>query len=204
MIKLNAAFPARLLARMSIIGAILVLAGCAHPVSVRADVNYPSDQTVDTSVGYFISDANRKLEVTTPAGGGDKMRYFPYRDMEPAILNTLGSVFRKVYSVPEAGRAAYISDHHLTFVFEPILTTNSSGNSAIFWPASDFDLTIKVTALNASGQTVWNRDFTGHGHVEKSRSLIDVPPAKEAAAEAFGKLRKALMEDPQFQGSAIH
>lgn len=198
------AFPTQLLARLSIIGAILVMAGCAHPVSVRADVNYPSDRTIDTSVGYFISDANRKLEVTTPAGGGDKMRYFPYRDMEPAILSTLGSVFRKVYSVPEAGRAAYIADHHLTFVFEPILTTNSSSNSAIFWPATDFDLTIKVTALNTNGQTVWNRDFTGHGHVEKGRSLMDVPPAKEAAAEAFGKLRKALMEDPQFQGSAIH
>jgi hypothetical protein len=198
------------MARLSIIAAIFVTAGCAHPVSVRPDVNYASDRTVDTSVGYFISDANRKFEVTTPAGGGDKIRYFPYRDMEPAILSTLGSVFHKVYSVPETGRAAYISDHHLTFVFEPILTTNSSSDSAIFWPATDFDLTIKVTALNASGQTVWNRDFTGHGHVEKGRSLVDVPPAKQAATEAFGKLHKALMEDPQFQtseasqASAIH
>jgi hypothetical protein len=198
------ASPTRSLARLGIIGAMFVTAGCAHPVSVRPDINYPSGQTVDTSVGYFISDANRKLEVTTPAGGGDKIRYFPYRDMEPAILSTLGSVFHKVYSVPETGRTAYVTDHHLTFVFEPILTTNSSGNSAIFWPATEFDLTIKVTALNASGQVLWNRDFTGHGHIEKGRSLIDVPPAKEAATEAFGKLRKALIEDSQFQASAIH
>jgi hypothetical protein len=203
MIK-HIASPIRLLARLGIVGAVFVVAGCAHPVSVRADVNYPSDRTVDTSVGYFISDANRSVEVTTPAGGGDKMRYFPYRDLEPTILNTLGSVFRKVYSVPENGRATYIADHHLTFVFEPILTTNSSSKSAIFWPATDFDLTIKVTALDASGQAVWNREFTGHGHIEKGRSLNDVPPAKEAAAEAFGKLRKALMEDPQFQGSTVH
>lgn len=192
----------RQLASLTILGAMLVMAGCAHPVSLRADVNYPSDKTVDTAVGYFISDANRKLEVTTPAGGGDKMRYFPYRDLEPAILSTLGSVFRKVYSVPETGRAAYIADHHLTFVFEPVLTTDSSSHSAIFWPATDFDLTIKVTALNAAGQTVWNQEFTGHGHVDKGRSLVDVPPAKAAAAEAFDKLRKALMDDPQFQESA--
>jgi hypothetical protein len=27
---------------------------------------------------YYISDEDRAREVTTPGGGGDKVRYFPY------------------------------------------------------------------------------------------------------------------------------
>lgn len=64
--------------------ALVTLAGCAHPVSIRSDVAYPKGQAANSaSVGYYISDSNRSLEVTTPAGGGDKIRYFPYRDLEP-------------------------------------------------------------------------------------------------------------------------
>ncbi|MGE5947128.1 MAG: hypothetical protein ACM35F_10605 [Betaproteobacteria bacterium] len=203
MIKLKS-FRVRPYTLLAMLGSLFALGGCAHPVLVRADISYPATQAVDASVGYFISDANRKLEVTTPAGGGDKIRYFPYRDLEPAILNTLNSVYAKVYSVPEAGRATYVANHHLTFVFEPILTTSSSSNSSFFWPATDFDLTIKVTAMNASGQPVWNREFSGHGHVEKNRSLVDVPPAKEAAQQAFDKLRRTLLEDPQLMGNQPH
>ena len=50
--------------------ALLVLAGCAHPVTLRADIHYPHQDMRTQSVGYHISNANRALEVTTPGGGG--------------------------------------------------------------------------------------------------------------------------------------
>ncbi len=183
--------------------ALLALAGCAHPVSIRSDVAYPKGQAASSaSVGYYISDSNRSLEVTTPAGGGDKIRYFPYRDLEPALLETLGSVFGKVYGLPEAGRDDYIKAHDITFVFEPLFTTGSSSDSAIFWPATDFNLSMKVTAVDRAGKPIWEHEFTGHGHVDKSRSLVDVPPAKEAAKQVFEAMRQTLVEDTTFRSAA--
>ena len=70
--------------------------------------------------------------------------------------------------------------------------------------AADFDLTIKVSALDARGQSVWNREFTGHGHTEKNRSLVDLPPATEAAHQVFEQLRTALLNDPAFQGASLN
>jgi hypothetical protein len=196
-------FSHRIFARLFCLAGVAVLAGCAHPVSIRSDVTYPKTQTAnDASVGYYISDSNRKLEVTTPGGGGDKIRYFPYRDLEPALLETLGSVFGKVYALPDAGRADYIKAHDITFVFEPMFTTGSSSDSMMFWPVTDFDLTMKVTAVDGNGKSIWEHQFTGHGHVDKNRSLVDVPPAKEAAKQVFEQLRQALVNEPSFQHSS--
>lgn len=198
-------FSNRIFGRFFCVAALALLAGCAHPVSIRSDVAYPKAQTTNSaSVGYYISDSNRKLEVTTPGGGGDKIRYFPYRDLEPALLETLGSVFGKVYSLPDLGRDDYIEAHDITFVFEPVFTTGSSSNSAMFWPATDFDLTMKVTAVDRSGKSIWAHQFTGHGHMDKNRSLVDVPPANEAVRQVFEALRQTLINDPAFQnGSSV-
>ena len=181
--------------------ALLVLAGCAHPVTLRTDIKYPQNDKLPQTVGYYISDAHRALEVTTKGGGGDMIKYSPYHDLEPALIETLSSVFSKVYSVPEQGRQAYIASHDITFVFEPIIQTQSDSHSAFFWPPSDFEITLHVTAVDAQGKSIWSGDFTGHGHVEKNRSLTDVPPANLAAQEAFGKLRKALLEAPAFKAA---
>ncbi len=183
--------------------ALLVLAGCAHPVTLRADIHYPHQDMRTQSVGYHISDANRALEVTTPGGGGDMIKYHPYHDLEPALIETLGSVFAKVYSVPDKDSQAFIASHGITFVFEPVITTHSAGHSAFFWPATDFDLTLQVKAVDKQGKTVWSGDFTGHGHVDKDRSITDVPPANLAAQEAFGKLRKALLAAPEFEAAPV-
>lgn len=193
----------RIVSRFLGLAALVLLAGCAHPVTIRSDVAYPKVQATNSAaVGYYISDSNRKLEVTTPGGGGDKIRYFPYRDLEPALLGTLGSVFGKVYALPDAGRDAYIKAHDITFVFEPVFTTGSSSDSMMFWPATDFDLTMKVTAVDGAGKSIWEHRFTGHGHVDKNRSLVDVPPAKEAAKQVFEALRQALVSEPAFQTRA--
>ncbi len=67
--------------------ACLVLFGCAHPITMNPDlaaVTVPAGaKPIAKKVGYHIPEALRSVEVTTPGGGGDKVRYFPYRDIEP-------------------------------------------------------------------------------------------------------------------------
>ncbi|OGB21699.1 MAG: hypothetical protein A3E23_05515 [Burkholderiales bacterium RIFCSPHIGHO2_12_FULL_65_48] len=62
-----------------------LLTGCAHPIDVT-----PNTSGLDASAGamahpkisakaaYYIASDLTKLEVTTPGGGGDNVRYYPY------------------------------------------------------------------------------------------------------------------------------
>ena len=85
---------AKLLLSLSV---CLVLFGCAHPINMNPDlarIEAAGLKVVDMQVGYHISDASKAVEVTTPGGGGDKVRYFPYRDLEPGFYKALGEVFK--------------------------------------------------------------------------------------------------------------
>ena len=64
---------------------VAVLAGCAHPISLSPDLARVTSATatkIDKKAGLSLADADRSREVTTPGGGGDKLSYFPYRDLE--------------------------------------------------------------------------------------------------------------------------
>src|ERR1700742_2956621 len=80
--------------------AIALLAGCAHPMIIKPELEAlataPSGERIPKKVGLYISDANRTKEVTTPGGGGDKVKYTPYADIEPGLYKILSDVFQDV------------------------------------------------------------------------------------------------------------
>lgn len=46
-----------------------------------------------------MTEADRAKQVTTEGGGGDKISYFPYKDLEKGIRDALKSLYRDVVLV---------------------------------------------------------------------------------------------------------
>lgn len=197
---MSAARSIRLLANLFAVGVACTLAACAHPVRISPQLDMARDASrlVDARVGYRITEAQRKQEVMTPGGGGDRVSYFPYRDLEPGFYQTLASVFSMVFVVPESDIDAFVRDKQLRFVFTPSIRTSSSSSNILFWNPTDFTVSLAVTAFDAAGNQVWTRSFTGTGKAPAGGSVVETPSAQAAASEAFQQLRQALIESAEF------
>ena len=114
------------------VGTLAALVGCAHPISINPDlktITASGTAKVNKSVSYYVSPADTAGEVTTPGGGGDKVSYFPYRDLDTAIYKSLSEVYASVIKLetplPAAGATTPV------LVFTPKLTTTSSSSSGL-------------------------------------------------------------------------
>lgn len=179
----------------------LALVACAHPVKISPQLTLTSDRSrlVDKKVGYRITDAQRALQVTSAGGGGDKISYYLYRDLESGLFDTLSSVFSAVYVLPDASSQQFIVDKNISFVFTPVMDSESSSKNVLMWNPTDFTLRLRASALDASGQEVWSRDFVGTGRAAAGGSLVETPAAQAAAADVFGQLQRALLDEPVFR-----
>jgi hypothetical protein len=192
----------RAITRLAAVAGIVWLSACSHPVKITPPaLTLASDPTVriDRAVGYLITDQQRGMQVTSGGGGGDKISYTPYRDLESGLYQTLASVFSSVYVVPGAGADAFVADKHLIFVFVPEIATDSSSANILLWNPTDFSVRMHVVASDATGKPVWSRDFIGKGHAPAGGSLVENLAAQQAAADVFGQLQKALLEEPLFR-----
>lgn len=188
--------------RWPLLAAVALLAACSHPVRIAPPpLTLYSDPSlkIDKAVGYHMTDAQRALQTTTRGGGGDKISYFPYRDLEGGLYQTLASVFSSVYVVPDANAQGFIADKHLTFVFVPELTTDSSSTNVMLWNPTNFTVRLHVTANDAAGKPVWSRDLVGQARTAAGGSLTETPAAQKAAADVFAQLQKALLDEPLFR-----
>ena len=91
--------------------AITVLAGCAHPIAVVPDQarlarSADAPAPMPLRVGYHIPAALADMEVTTPGGGGDNIRYFPYRDIDAGFEKMLSNVFSDIVKLPSIANPA--------------------------------------------------------------------------------------------------
>ncbi|WP_321929396.1 hypothetical protein [Paraburkholderia guartelaensis] len=190
----------RMIAAASVIAA---LSGCAHEISLTGDASkIPtlSTQPLDKSVGLVITDDELSKEVITPGGGGDKVSYHPYHDLELPMYVGLGHVFKNVTKLKSAPDAATIQAKHLDYVITPTIKTTSSSPSLLTWPPTDFSVTLACTVTDPSGQTVNTTDVTGTGHAEFSEFKRNFSLAGQlATADAVTKLQSALATAPELQ-----
>ena len=110
------------------------MAGCAHPVLITPRVEEidrlaERQKIVKTSVGYFISTNAFNREVTTLGGGGDSVRYYPYRDIESALQRMLATVFDKVTRLNSAIDDPNLRSGNIKIIITPELITNSGGGA---------------------------------------------------------------------------
>ncbi len=180
-----------------------LLTGCAHPISVTADfakIKGSGAPRIDKSVGYYIAADDLQREVITPGGGGDKVSYKPYRDLDPAIYKALAEVFSTVAKLDSPNDAAKLSRDKIQLVFTPKITTNSSSPSPFTWPPTEFTVALSCKVADASGASVTELTATGVGKAEFSEFKADFSlAAKRAAQDAVGKLVAALEKAPELR-----
>lgn len=176
---------------------VAVLAGCAHPISLSPDLARVTSATatkIDKKAGLSLADADRSREVTTPGGGGDKVSYFPYRDLEPGIYAAMSQVFSSVTKVTGPADPK-VAAEGLSFVITPQVTTTSSSPSAFTWPPTLFTVELNCKVVDAQGAAVSEVKVSGTGKAEFSEFKTDHSlAAKRAADDALAQLVKALSE----------
>jgi hypothetical protein len=175
--------------------ALALLQGCAHPISLNPDlaaVKAGSVGKIDRKVGFYIGDDDRKREVTTPGGGGDKVSYFPYRDMETGLYVALSESFTTVTRVTGPADPR-IKAEGLNYVISPVIKTQSSSPSPLTWPPTVFTVELTCRVTDPDGKPVSEVKSTGTGNAEFSEFKGNHSlSAKRAVEDALNKLKVAL------------
>ena len=190
------------LKRCVVLVALVVLSGCAHNIQITPDLaklrNIESNSVIDKNVAYYISTENKQKQVTTPGGGGDKVTYKPYSDIEGALNAVLSNIFSRVYSINSVDDTKYISEKNISFIFIPEIVTNSSSSSAFTWPPTEFTINLFCKAIDAKGLTIWEKTIQSKGNAEFSEFKSDFSLAARRASETlFEDLHKELISENQ-------
>lgn len=193
----------RLLARCAVPIATLLVVGCAHQINITPPLNTlnAADITkIDKTVAYYISPTDRAKEVTTPGGGGDKVKYLPYQESEPALNQVLSNLFTKVLAIPSLDDKQFIASNRIVYIFVPTLHTDSSSDSAFIWPPTKFTVTLDCRAVDGSGAVVWQKKVSGEGKAEFSEFKHDLSlAARRASREAFLNLQREINTASEFR-----
>ena len=189
----------RIVKLLACIGAIAALAGCAHPIIITPDVTKiergASDRPVKQNVAYYIADDVLSKEVTTPGGGGDKVSYLPYRDIETAFYKMLSNVYQNVTKLKSPTDAEAISKNNIHYVITPELVTNSSSPSPLTWPPTNFEVALTCNIRDVASNVLVTRKVTGQGHAEWDEFKKDFAlSGKRATQDALVKMQRELME----------
>lgn len=183
--------------RTAVVVALLALLGaCAHPISITPDLAAIPTQkpTVDKNAVFVIATEDRDREVTTPGGGGDSIRYFPYRDMETGIFQVLSSIYAKVMLLRTSTDKSLLDASKASYIFLPTIATESSSKSALTWPPTDFAVTIKYKVQDPAGKAVYDNQVQGKGHAEYDEFKKEFRMAARLAVQDALKKFKAQVE----------
>jgi hypothetical protein len=178
--------------------AALAITGCAHPISITANLDAVSApkgvKQLPLVAGLHVPDSLRFNEVTTPAGGGDKVRYFPYRDLEPGIYHAMSLAFTRVERVSDPRDTVAMRALGVRVLVQPRITTTSSTESALTWPPTRFTVTLTCSVVDPEGKPIETVEVTGEGRANFSEFVLTNQglAGSRAAVEALTKLAEAL------------
>lgn len=177
------------------------LFGCAHPISIAAS---PAAGMTDSASGikrpekiaYYISTESLNLEVTTPGGGGDNVRYFPYRDMEDGYRKMLANTFFAAIRVSSVSDKNELSRGGISYLLMPELVTSSGSTGLFTWPPTNFSIDLTTKVQDSAGKEVGNYRVLGVG---KSDGYSDFKDnygiaGQRAMDDALAKTRLAILE----------
>lgn len=181
------------------IAAVAALVGCAHPISLTPNIEKiepdAASKPIAKNVAYYIADDERAREVVTPGGGGDKVSYLPYRDIETAFYKMLTNVFGSVTKLKSPTDAAAISKNNVSYVITPKMVTNSSSPSPFTWPPTKFNVDLTCRISDPTGNLVASQTVNGQGNAEFDEFKKDFSlSGKRATEDALLKMQRTLLE----------
>jgi hypothetical protein len=177
--------------------ALVMVAGCAHPIKVTPDITrlerVPSP--IGAVVGYYIPGVASSVEVTTHGGGGDNVRYFPYNDIEPGFEQMLSNVFSGVVKLTSITNLPSVSYGGPDYVIQPVIVTSSGGSGLFTWPPTNFTVDLTCNIRDSSGSLFASPRVVGTGSADTSERLHDHAIAgKRAMEDTLVKMQAAMLE----------
>jgi hypothetical protein len=194
----------RLTARFSVLAATLLVVGCARQINITPPLqalDAPGTVKINKTVGYYTSPANRAKEVETPGGGGDRVKYRPYSEAEPALKQVLSNLFTRAVYISSPDDKQWLASNDIAYVFVlPVIETDSSSDSMVTWPPTRFSMTLDCRALDRSGATVWQTKVRGQGIATFSEFKNDTSlSARRASRDAFLLLQREIYDAKEFR-----
>lgn len=188
------------LLRSIVIGSAMLAVGCAHQINITPPLNTLDGNNAvksNKTVGYYISPADRAKEVETPGGGGDKVKYLPYPESEPALNKVLTNLYTEVVLVPSLDDKQFIANKKIDYIFVPSIQTDSGSDSSFTWPPTRFSMTLNTKAIGPNGNEIWKKSVTGQGKAEFDEFKHDFSLAARRASKAtFENLQKVIAAEP--------
>jgi hypothetical protein len=183
-------------------GWMMLCAGCAHPIVINPTQTPPRNEAalIAKKVAYVMTDENRNKQVITNGGGGDKVSYFPYRDLEKSIRDALRAAYEDVFVVKSATDEEAIKQNNIAYIFTPDITTFSSSESLMTWPPTKFTVEMSLSVTDAAKNDVTTFKLQGVGFAEFSEFKADFGLAgRRASSEAASKLYEQIKTDKRLQ-----
>ncbi len=188
---------------ISILFLALFITGCAHPILITPDLQSlkkPQGEFIHATAGYYISAENRNKKVITPGGGGDRVAYYPYKELEPALQKVLFSIFDDVKTLDLPPSPEYLKENAIVFGFLPEITTDSNSNSAFTWPPTSFTVNLTCKAFSRGGKLIWDKKYTAVGTATFSEFKHDFSlSAKRASQQVFSEMMEDISRSSEFR-----
>ena len=176
-----------------LLGIVLMLGGCAHPIGIAPDlskVGITQETKSSKSIGYYLAESVEK-EVTTSGGGGDNVRYKPYKDLETGLYKMYASIFSNVTLLSSSSDPARSKVDYIAAVE---ISTSSSSSSLFTWPPTLFTLNLANNISDAKGSVIGNLRTSGEGRAEFGEFKSDFGlTGKRASQEALNNMHGLLV-----------
>ncbi|WP_220149622.1 SHOCT domain-containing protein [Psychromonas sp. B3M02] len=165
-----------------------LLTGCAHPIIISPDEqkissNLSSNDNREYTVGYYISPKDKALEVTTLGGGGDNVRYYPYRDIEKGYKAMLSNVFVSVTKLDSIDKSDSQLQNKIDLILTPKIITTSGSTGFFTWPPTNFSVDLTNTITSVDGKIISEPRAVGTGGASTSEKLSEHGIAGRRAIE---------------------
>ena len=182
---------------------IAAITGCAHQITISPDVPMSNRgngvDKISKNVGYYFAPSSREKEVITPGGGGDRVRYNPYNDIEAAFVEMLGNVFKSVTAL-KSGNDSEISKNSIDYLILLDISTNSSSPSSFTWPPTWFGVNLTSKVSDSTGNNLTSLSVSGDGKAEFGEFFGNQGIAgRRASVDALSKMQNALLKAPELR-----
>ena len=165
---------------------LVFMSGCVHDISVAPELSKLEKVrpvTIHRTVAYYISPEQYALQVTTPGGNNDELRYRPYQESEAALKKVLENIFTEVHRIDSLDDPK-IEKHHVRFIFVPQIETMSYSNSNVDWQPTKFSFILKVAFLAPDGAPFYESYAQGKGSANFGRYRDNPAYAVEIASRS--------------------
>jgi len=185
-----------------VISLSFLVSACSHSIIISPSESVKSDlkPVSDKKVAYVLTDDDRNKQFNTEGGGGDKVNYYAYRDVEKVIRDALKSTYSDVYILKSVTDVNSINENNISLIFSPVISTSSGSESMLTWPPTKFSIVLSCDVTDKTGKKIKRISAVGSGKAEYSEFMSDFGLSGRRAAEDLSRnLIKLLREDTELR-----